>query len=301
MKARNRIKLFTYTLNIQIRDYVEIMRNQLRHSSSDSLPIKRDLRVVTSLSILVAVLMTVVSISGLLLPSVIYPTDELTTTFVPNDVVNLVIGLPILLSSMWLARRGKLLGLLLWPGALLYFLYNYIAYIVGIPVGFVTMAYLLTVLLSTYLTFDLLKNIDRELIQKRLVGSVSEKVAGWVLVVFGILFIFRAIGMIAQAFIDQMPFPLSELGVLIADIVLSTLWVAGGVLLLQRKPLGYVSGLGLLFAASMLFIGLIVFLLLQPILTNVPFALVDVVVVFVMGLVCFIPFGLFLRGVLSKG
>ena len=59
------------------------------------------------------------------------------------------------------------------------------------------------------------------------------------------------------------------------------------------------AGLGLLFQASMLFIGLIIFLLLQPILTQAPLALVDIVVVFVMGLICFIPFGLFLRG--AKG
>ena len=75
----------------------------------------------------------------------------------------------------------------------------------------------------------------------------------------------------------------------------------GGVLLLRRRPLGYVGGLGLLFAASMLFVGLIIFLLLQPVLTAVPFTPIDVIVVAVMGLVCFIPFGLFARGVASKG
>jgi hypothetical protein len=35
-----------------------------------------------------------------------------------------MIGLPILRGSMGLARRGKLLGLLLWPGALFYVLYH---------------------------------------------------------------------------------------------------------------------------------------------------------------------------------
>jgi hypothetical protein len=268
---------------------------------TQSLPIKRNLSATYALSLVVAFLMTAVSLGGLLFPSIIYPTDELTKNFFPNDVINLVVGLPILLGSMWFARRGKLLGLLLWPGALLYFIYNYIAYVVGIPVGFITLTYLLIVLLSAYLVFDLLKNIDREFIQKQLAGAVSEKVAGWVLVVFGILFIFRAVGMIAQAFVAQTPLPPSELGVLIADLVLSALLILGGVWLLRRKPLGYVSGLGLLFAASMLFIGLIIFLLLQPILTHVPFALLDVVVVFIMGLVCFIPFAFFLRGVLSKG
>ena len=43
--------------------------------------------------------------------------------------------LPILLGSMWLARRGSLAGLLLWPGALFYALYAYVPYLVGAPFG----------------------------------------------------------------------------------------------------------------------------------------------------------------------
>jgi hypothetical protein len=50
----------------------------------------------------------------------------------------------------------------------------------------------------------------------------------------------------------------------------------------------------------MLFIGLIIFLLLQPFLTTAPFVLVDVVVIFIMGMICFIPFALFVRGVVSN-
>jgi hypothetical protein len=99
---------------------------------------------------------------------------------------------------------------------------------------------------------------------------------------------------------DQTALPMTEGGVLIADIVLSLLCIAGGGLLLQQKPLGYVSGLGLLFATSMLFVGLILFLLLQPVLFDAPFVLMDVIVVAGMGLIFFIPFGLFLRGVMSR-
>jgi hypothetical protein len=61
-----------------------------------------------------------------------------------------------------------------------------------------------------------------------------------------------------------------------------------------------VVGTGLLFQASMLFIGLIAILLLLPLLTAAPFLPLDTIVVFVMGLVCFVPFALFLRGVASK-
>jgi hypothetical protein len=82
-----------------------------------------------------------------------------------------------------------------------------------------------------------------------------------------------------------------------ADFLIAPAWIIGGILLWQRKPLGYVAGLGLLFQASMLFIGLIGILLLQPVLTGVPFDFVSAITVALMGLVCFIPFILYLRGI----
>lgn len=60
------------------------------------------------------------------------------------------------------------------------------------------------------------------------------------------------------------------------------------------------AGLGMLFQGSMLFIALITFLLLQPFLTMTPFAIADIAVISTMGLLCFIPFALFVRGVLAK-
>jgi hypothetical protein len=70
--------------------------------------------------------------------------------------------------------------------------------------------------------------------------------------------------------------------------------------LLRQQALGYVGGTGLLFLGSMLFVGLILFLLLQPLLTDAQFVLTDIIVTFVMGLICFIPFGFFLRGVIRS-
>jgi hypothetical protein len=264
------------------------------------LPITRNLTSAYTLSIVIGLLMAGVSLAGLLFQGIIYPTGELRSSFVANDVVNLIIGLPILLGSMWLAWRGRLVGLLLWPGALLYILYNYIAYIFGIPFNGISFVYLALVLLSAYVIFDLHRNIDRNSVQQQLAGVVPVKTSGWVLVVLGSLFILRALGMIVQTRLNQITLPISDIGVLIADTVLSMIWIAGGVLLLLRKPLGYASGLGLLFAGSMLFISLIFFLLLEPVLTDAPFAFTDVIVVLIMGLFCFIPFFLFWRGVQSK-
>ena len=68
----------------------------------------------------------------------------------------------------------------------------------------------------------------------------------------------------------------------------------------MRKPLGYAAGLGLLFQACMLFIGLIAFLMLQPLMTTAEFDLASVLVVAGMSLVAIVPFVLYLRGVMKS-
>jgi hypothetical protein len=277
------------------------MKKHLRHSPSDTLPIKNDLRTATNLSIIAAILTTAASLGGLFFSSSLYPSKELQHAYLANDLVNLLIGLPILLGSMWLTCRGKLLGLLCWPGALLYNSYNYIAYIFGIPFSGFTLGFTVLVLLSAYPVIDLLKSIDQDTLKMQLNGSVLEKFSGGTLVFFGLAFFFLAMGVITGASENQTTTSMTEVGVAIADIILSTLLFIGGISLFRRQPLGYASGMGLLFAASALFIGVILVVLLQPLLTDAPFVLEDVVVLSGMALISFIPTGLFMRGVLSKG
>lgn len=250
-----------------------------------------------ALSLFVAAMTAVASIIGLLYQTAVYPTEELRQTYIINDVLNLIVGLPILLGSVWLAWRGRLVGLLLWPGGLLYGLYNYTAYFFGTPFGWETAVYSLIVLFSAYVIFELLKNSDKQAIQTQIADAIPTKTTGWLLLLFGVLFLLRAAGVMIDASAKQTIVPLTERGTLIADMLLSLLWMAGGVLLLRRSSWGYVSGLGLLFAISMLFVGLILLLLLQPMMTAVPFVLMDVVVVAVMGLIVFVPLALFVRGV----
>jgi hypothetical protein len=265
-----------------------------------SLPIKCNFALIYVLSSFIAILMVLVSVIGLLYRDAIYPTKGLFQSFVPNDVVNLFIGVPILLGSMWLTGRGKLIGLLCWPGALLFVLYNYIAYVFAMPLNAVFLLHLTLITLSVYTAIGLVTSIDGEAVQQRLADSVPKRVAGGILTGLGILFFLRVIGVTVNAFVNQTPIAETELAVQIADFLVTPTWIIGGILLWRRKALGYVTGLGLLFQASMLFIGLIVFLLLQPFLTAAPFVLTDVIVISIMGLVCFIPFVLFVRGVVLK-
>jgi hypothetical protein len=272
----------------------------MNSNHENSLPIKRNLRLIYILSFIIAILMAVASVAGLLYRTVIYPTDELLRTFVSNDVVNLFIGLPILLGSMLLAKRGKLIGLLFWPGALFFVLYNYLVYAFAMPFSVAFLLHLTLVTLSVYTIIGLVASIDGQSVQQRLTGAVHERVAGGILAGLGFVFFLQVVGVMVSALANQTPITGTELALHISDFLITPALVICGVLLWRRKEFGYVSGLGLLFQASMLFIGLIIFLLLQPFLTPTPLVLADVVVIFIMGLICFIPFALFVRGVVAK-
>jgi hypothetical protein len=264
------------------------------HARSFNLPVTHRLRLVTAASLGSALLLAALSLAGLLFQDTVYVTEELRRSFVANDVVNLVLGMPILLGSLWLARRGRLIGLLFWPGALFFVIYNAIAYVYALPAGWSLLIYLVLLALAVYTLIGLMASIDADAVQERLAGKAPERLAGGVLLGLGVLFLLRGIGVIVAA---EQPLPHTELAVLVADFLTIPAWIIGGALLWRRQPLGYVAGVGLLFQASMLFVGLIAWMLLTPLMTAAPFVLVDVIVVFVMGLICFIPFGFFVRGV----
>jgi hypothetical protein len=250
---------------------------------------------------LIAILTSVVSVSGLLYRDIFYPSEEFIQTFVPNDVVNLCIGLPILLGSMWATRRAKLVGLLFWAGAIFFVVYNSIAYAFSLPFNWGFLFHLGLVVLSIYTLLFLVTSMDGEVIQKSLRGAVYEKVSGSVIAGFGVLFLLRVFVVIGSALIHGEVMTEAELAPNISDFFIGPAFIVVGIALWKQKALGYVGGLGLLFQASMLFVGLIIFLLLQPVLTTASFSLMDVIVVFVMGLICFVPFALFVRGVVLGG
>jgi hypothetical protein len=145
------------------------------------LPIRGSLALIYSASLFIAAIMMIVAAVGLRYRALLYPTEELVRAFVPNDAVNLFIGLPFLLGSLWLARRGKLIGLLCWPGALFFEVYNYTAYVFAMPPGWAFLAHLVLAVSGVYTLIALVANIDAEKVQQRLAGNVHEKFAGGVL------------------------------------------------------------------------------------------------------------------------
>lgn len=252
----------------------------------------RNLATVFTLSSVVAALLAALSLASLLFSALLYPTADLRNSSIPTDVVNLVIGLPSLLGAMVLARRGRLTGLLFWPGMLLFVAYHAAAFAASRPFTIQFYFYVVQTVLSIYTLVRLLASLDASAVHLKLRSKVYERISGGALIGMGLLFT----GLVSQIITNPASTP-SEVATGVADLTIIPLLLVGGILLWWRQSWGYVLGGGVLFLMSMLFVGLLVFFILQPFVASVPFPLDDFVAIAVMSLFCFVPLMLFLRGI----
>lgn len=276
-----------------------------------TLPIKRGLTLAHRFSLVVAVLMAAASAAGLVLgPAGLYGTDLkhalgvtegeaglLLPGFLGQDVFNLVVALPLLLGTLWFARRGSLTGLLLWPGALFYILYWYALYLIGAPFSVLFLLYVPLVTLSACAIIALISSIDDEAVRQRLAGAVPARIIGGILVALALLTLAQdGSGAFVTAVDENAPVDPVARHVWIADLALQAPAVlAGGVLLWRRKALGYVAGAGLLLQYGLSAVGFVVSMALRAVLTSSPLDSVALVILLVFGVICFVPLAFFVR------
>jgi hypothetical protein len=277
----------------------------------DTLPLKRDLTLAYRTSLLIALLMVVVSAGGLAWGSTsLYGVDPnralgvsastagvLVPGFLVQDVFNLAVGLPMLVGVLWLARRGSLLGLLLWPGALFSLAYTYLHYLVGAPFSALFLGYVAIVALSAWTTIGLGASIDGDATRRRLTGAVRPRLVGGILVGLALLTVGQdAGGAVATALADGTPIDPLARGVWIADLTLGVpaMLIVGG-LLWRRAALGYVAAAGLFLSFGMTSVVIAAMIALQPVLTGAPIDEATVMGLLIFGAVSLAPILLFGR------
>lgn len=142
--------------------------------SVDRVPITRGLTLASACSLAIAALLLAVSAAGLLVgPAALYGvaangalgvTASTAGILVPGvlaqDAFNVVVALPLLLASLWLTRRGSLVGLLLWPGVLFFVTYTYAIRLISAPFGILFLPDVALVVLSAYTAIGLVASID---------------------------------------------------------------------------------------------------------------------------------------------
>ena len=208
------------------------------------MPVKGKPTLAYASSGLLAILLLVSSIVGLLYGSRgfydSYPASL--AGLVGQDGITLVLGIPLLITSAWLARRGSTGALLVWAGALFYFAYSYYFYVVG---GFnaLFLVYIAIVSASLYGLLSLLFAIDAESLKARFGPGTPARVAGGLFVGISLLFALMWGGMsISSAVAGIRPDEVLRSVVIIDCTVLLPLLFFGGMRLWRGDAWGYVLG-----------------------------------------------------------
>lgn len=231
-------------------------------------PVRHDLKLVYASSLAVAILMGAASLAGLLYWSLLYPAPQAAST-VGTDAFSLVVICPILLASLWLARRGSLVGLLLWPGALFYVLYIYAFYLISLPINVLFLPYVILAVLSAYALIGLVAGIDVNEVRRRLAGAVPARAAGVVLIVLAALFIVLDVVALASALAGNTPVDSTKHAAWIVDLAVECPpLLFGGFMLWRRAAQGYGAVAGLLFQIGALLAGVPVGALVGALLTG---------------------------------
>ncbi|HZG62611.1 MAG TPA: hypothetical protein VEY13_03735 [Rubrobacteraceae bacterium] len=196
------------------------------------------------LSAVLAALMVVQSVLGLVFPGQYRDVEWIRATWFGNDWITLVVGAPLLVASLVLARRGSIRGLLLWLGMLGYGAYNYAYYMLGAALNAFFPLYIVPLVLSVVTLILALSRIDVAEIAASFRQKTPVRIVGGYLVFVAVGLTFVWMGVWAAYVIADQPTPVeTEAFKLVAALDITIMVPAlafGGVLLWRRNAWGYI-------------------------------------------------------------
>lgn len=216
------------------------------------LPVVRPVTLSYALSVALIPLLAVSSVSGLAFGQRGLYEPVTSTSFVVQDVITLLVALPLLAGCLWAVRRGSLRGLLLWMGTLFYIAYAYSYAVLGMWLTPLFLVHASIVSMSLYSLIFLLISTDAEAVRARFSARTPARLAGGFVALMaallGAMWVSRIVQNLltiaAPTRVDMVVWPL--------DLVIAfpaLFW--GGVWLWRKEPLGYVvGGIVLLKAAA---------------------------------------------------
>ena len=196
------------------------------------------------LSAVLAALMVVQSVLGLVFPGQYRDVEWIRATWFGNDWVTLVVGAPLLVASVLLARRGSVRGLLLWLGMLGYGAYNYAYYMLGAALNAFFPLYVVSLVLSVVTLILALSRIDVAEVAASFRPKTYVRIVGGYLVFVAVGLTFVWMVMWAAYVFAGRPTPIEpEAFRLVAALDITIMVPAlafGGVLLWRRNAWGYI-------------------------------------------------------------
>jgi hypothetical protein len=219
-----------------------------------------------------------------------------------NDVVVLALGIPLLLVSAFLAMRGSLRGLLLLIGTLGFFLYTYTSLAFLVAYNPLFLLYVALFSMSLFAFVISLVRIDTKALAARFSPAMPRVPVAIFLFIIGLFLLMNWVGrlILPTLMAGSVPQELESYTTLVIQALDLGLIVPAafitGILLLQRKAVGYLLASVVLVKGVTMSAG-IAAMIIGMLLAGVNMALVEVLMFPVIGLVCVVMTVLVLRSV----
>jgi len=199
-----------------------------------------------------------------------------------QDVVTLIIGIPLLLISFIMYSRGSRRGALLYSGTLAYFLYTYISYCFIVNFNQMFLVYTGLFALCLFGFIMVIMNLDVNLISAKMSPRFHRKTISIYLFTIGILILLMWLGRIVPALLNgTAPYGIdhySTLGIQVLDLsIVVPVSIITSILLWRRKPWGYVLSGIVIFKALTLLLAIFAMIIAEY-LNGVPMNPVEVTI-----------------------
>lgn len=200
------------------------------------------------LSAIIALLMAVVSLGGLFINNLYRDGSKfILTAWYGNDLVTLIIALPVFIGALFLNMKGSQRGLLIWLGMLDFIVYNFAFYLFGAAFNWFFPAYVALFTLGIFTFIFGMIEIDIEKIRHNITDKLTFRgVSIYMFIwaaILGAAWIGQWVGFVLTGNLPQIIIETGSSINLVAALDLSLVVPIGflaGIWLLKQRPWGYV-------------------------------------------------------------
>jgi hypothetical protein len=205
------------------------------------------LHTALRLSYLITGIAFVASVGGIFIEGLYRGTAFVVSTWLGNDMVTLLVAVPLLLGSTILTTKGSVRAKLVWIGMLDYMLYNFAFYLFGTAFNWFFFLYVLLLALSIWALILALMSLDVEQLAEGFSPQTPVKmIAGFMAFIGVSLSVIYFLQWLGFAGSGEVPSIVTMSGhptnlVFALDLTLVVpVMLVGAVLLWRRRPWGYV-------------------------------------------------------------
>ena len=209
--------------------------------------LKTEFKSAFILSVIIVILMVVASVGGLFIDGLYQDNLLVKSALYSNDLVTLLLAVPLLILSLVLSKRGSQRAQLVWFGMLFYTLYNYAFYLFGAAFNSLFLVYVALFTLSIFaLIFGITSLNVKGITERFRPGTPVKWIGGYMVLVALLLGSFHISLSLGYVFTGQVPeivinveHPTNLISALDLSLVVS-FGLLGAVWLWKRQPWGYV-------------------------------------------------------------